>query len=323
MVEQLPLPVPQDDGGDDGLTPQGRAPRVPAPAGLGRNSSLRSAMGAFEVHMEQQGFAENTIKAFLSDIHILIGFLGVGTSIGTVSTNDLNRFTHWLVHGRGVPCNPKSLARRVTTLKVFFGWLAETGVLPADPAAPVIHKPVMTPLPRVLSDVEIERVLGVVQTMRHAENPDARPYLLVGLLLHTGIKKGECMNIVMNHLDLSDPAQPIMWIRYANPRRRHKERKLRLPIWWPAVLAEYRTQYQPQEALFPCTARNLEYVLANVAEQADLADGISFEMLRWTCAVRDYKAGVEADKLRQKLGVARITWREMKVKVARLAEPAL
>jgi integrase/recombinase XerD len=323
MVEQLSLPVSTDDPDDAAPNPGDRVSGSGAAAGLGANSSLRSAMGAFEVYMAQQGFAENTIRAFLSDINILIQFLGVGTSIGAVSTSDLNQFVHWLVHDRGVPCNPKSLARRVTTLKVFFGWLVETGILADDPAAPVIHRPVMTPLPTILSDVEVERVLGVAQAMRHAEKPDARPYLLVGLLLNTGIKKGECMNIVMNHLALSDPAQPILWIRYANPRRRHKERKLRLPIWWPAVLAEYRNQYKPQEALFPCTARNLEYVLARLAEQADLPSGMSFEMLRWTCAVRDYTAGMEPDKLRQKLGVSKITWREMKVKVARLAAPAL
>ena len=273
--------------------------------------------------MQQQGFAENTIKAFLSDLNILVQFIGVGTDIGAISTRDLNRFTHWLVEGRGVPCNPKSLARRVTALKVFFGWLTEAGVLPSDPAAPVVHKPVMTPLPVILSDAEVERVLGVTQALRHAEKPDARPHLLVTLLLHTGIKKGECMNVVMNHLDLRDPSNPVLWIRYANPRRRHKERKLRLPTWWPAVLAEYRAQYQPQEALFPWTARNLEYVLANVANQAELAHGLSFEMLRWTCAVRDYKAEMEADKLRQKLGISKITWREVGVKIARLASPAL
>ncbi|MEE8390412.1 MAG: hypothetical protein V3S14_06400, partial [Anaerolineae bacterium] len=77
------------------------------------------------------------------------------------------------------------------------------------------------------------------------------------------------------------------------------------------------------EALVPCTARNLEYVLANVAKQAELAHGLSFEMLRWTCAVRDYKTGMEADKLRQKLGISKITWREVGVKIARLTAPAL
>ncbi|MBL7063229.1 MAG: phage integrase N-terminal SAM-like domain-containing protein [Anaerolineae bacterium] len=316
MTEQIPLP--------DLDTPVStkEPPRVVPSPGLDARSSLRAAAGAFEVRMQQQGFTENTSKAFLSDLNILTQFIGVGTAIGDISTRDLNRFTHWLVHERGVPCNLKSLARRVTTLKVFFDWLAEAEVLPFDPAAPVVHKPVMTPLPEILSDTEVERVLGVTQALRHGEKPDARPHLLVTLLLHTGIKKGECIKIVMNHLDLSDPTEPVLWIRYTNPRRQHKERRLRLPVWWPAVLAEYRAQRQPQESLFPCTARNLEYVLANVARQAELGHSLSFEMLRWTCAVRDHRAKMPADKLRQKLGISKITWREVGVKIARLAGPA-
>ncbi len=320
MVEQMVLP-----DADTSVSMEG-PPGAVAPPGLDARSSLRAAIGAFDVHMQQQGFAENTVKAFLSDLNILVQFVGVGTAIGAISTHDLNRFTDWLVRERGVSCNPKSLARRVTTLKVFFGWLAEAGVLPFDPAAPVVHKPVMTPLPEILSDTEVKRVLEVTQVLRHAEKPDARPHLLVTLLLHTGIKKGECMKIVMNHFDLSDPTQPVLWIRYANPRRQHKERKLRLPVWWPAVLAEYHAQRReavPASILFPCTARNLEYVLADVARRAELGHGLSFEMLRWTCAVRDYRAGMQADKLRQKLGISKITWREVGVKVARLAGPAL
>ena len=315
MAEQLPLP---------GANFAAEEPaQGDAPSDLHAGSSLRTCLRAFEVHMQQRGFAENTIKAFVSDLNILAEFVGVGTAIGAISTQDLNRFTHWLVQERGVPCNAKSLARRVTTLKVFFGWLAETGAIPSDTAAPVVHKPVMTPLPQVLTDAEVERILGVTLALRHAEKPDARPHLLVTLLLHTGIKKSECMNIVMNHLDLSDPSQPVLWIRYANPRRRHKERKLRLPVWWPTVLAEYRTQHQVQETLFPWSARNLEYVLANVARQAEIPGSLSFEMLRWTCAVRDYRAGMPADKLRQKLGISKITWREVGLKIARLASPAL
>jgi integrase/recombinase XerD len=63
--------------------------------------------------------------------------------------------------------------------------------------------------------------------------------------------------------------------------------------------------------------------LKHVAEAAELPDGLSFEMLRWTCAVRDYRAGMGADKLRQKLGISKITWREVGIKVAKLAGPAL
>jgi integrase/recombinase XerD len=314
MTEQLSLPIADAPEEEEGNTTR---------PDLHERSSLRAAMGAFEVHMERQGFSENTIKAFLSDLAILLQFVGVEAAVGDVSTRDVDRFTHWLVHERGVPCNAKSLARRVTTLKVFFGWLAETNVLPSDPAAPVVHRPALTPLPAILSDGEVDRALGITQALRHAERPDARPHLLFTLLLHTGIKKGECMSVVINHLDLGNPEQPVLWVRYANPRRRHKERKLRLPVWWPSVLAEYRAQYRPQEALFPCTARNLEYVLKHVAEGAALSCGLSFEMLRWTCAVRDHRAGMPADRLRQKLGISKITWREVGTKIARLASPAL
>lgn len=318
MVEQL-YPSNADSSPEE-------SPRTESSPGLNAGSSLRAAMSGFEAYMDQTGFTENTVKAFRSDLNILAQFIGAWTAIGDIATADLDRFVEWLMHERDVPCSSKSLARRVTTLKVFFGWLVEAEILSRDPADPVIHRPVTTPLPDVLSAAQAERVLEVTQALRQAVDcakPDARPHLLVTLLLHTGIKKGECMNIVMNHLDLDDPVHPVLWIRYANPRRRHKERKLRLPAWWPAVLAEYRAQYKLDEDLFPWTARNLEYVLADVAVQAGLDQSLSFEVLRWTCAVRDYKAGMEPDRLRQKMGLSKITWREARMKIARLAGPAL
>lgn len=304
-----------DSAGEAERTETASAP----PTDLSASSSLRTAKGRFEVYMAQEGFSEHTVRAFGSDLNILMEFIGVGTAIGSISTDDLNRFTKWLVGERHAPCSPKSLARRVTTLKVFFGWLAESETLARDPSAALVHKPVETPLPDVLSDVDVERALEATQAMREAEKPDARPHLLLTLLLHTGVKKGECANIVLNHLDLSDPNRPFVWIRYANPKRRHKERKLDLPRGWVEVLREYQEQYPIKDKLFPCTARNLEYVLERVAELAELPDGISFEMLRWTCALRDYKAGVKAIELRQKLGISKVTWRGVKQKLKRLA----
>ena len=294
-----------------------------APPPFEPNTSLKAAMGVFEKHMEHEGFSEHTIKAFLSDMGILGQFVGIGRAVGDIGTKDLRDFLDWLKKGRGVPCNAKSLARRLTALKVFFGWLVKAGVLEIDPAAPVIHQPVSTPLPKILKEAEIERVLSVTRSLRHpapGARPDARPHLLVTLLLQTGIKKAECMNLVLNHLDLDTPA---VWIRYQDPRRRHKERKLRLPQEWPAVLKEYQGQHETEDAIFSCTARNLEYVLADVAQAANLPNGISFEMLRWTSAARDYEAKMSAERQRQKMGLSKASWREVKVKLARLAQKAL
>jgi integrase len=155
------------------------------------------------------------------------------------------------------------------------------------------------------------------------EKADPRPHLLVTLLLHTGIKKQECMGIRLWHIDTSRPDGPVVHIRYDSSRQQHKERRLRLRPEWARTLALYRKVYQPQEYLFPCTARNLEYVLAHVATQAGLDDGLSFEMLRWTCAVRDWQARMEPDRLRRKLGLSQMSWQETEPKLVRLSEPAL
>jgi len=291
---------------------------------LTREASLQAALGTFERHMQDEGFSINTVKAFASDIRLLGRYLGIGTPIGEIGTKNLNDFLHWLTHERGVPCSPKSYARRVTTLKVFFGWLHETGVLSQDPSAAVIQQSVSSPLPEAPQAIDVERALTVAQAWRTGDRdrkPDARPYLLLSLLLQTGIKKGEAMAIVPNHIDDSDREHPLLYVRYPNPRLRYKERKLPLEPAWLAVLAEYLQQYQPTDTLFTCTARNLEYILHDIADAAELPPGVlSFENLRWASALQDWRNDVEHDDIRQKLGLSKIAWRETKTKLRRLIE---
>ena len=289
---------------------------------LTRESALRAAINGFHEHMIRKGFTDNTVNAFLYDLGILTRYLGDDRPLSQIGTKELNDFLTYLRYYRGVPCKPKSYARRVTTLKVFFGWLAEEGILPTDPAAPLIHQPASTPLPEILYDDQVGKLLQATESLLHAEKPDARPHLLVTLLLQTGIKKGECMGIKLKDIDTSEPQAPVLYIRYSNPKMKHKERKLRLPADFVSLLQQYLAQYQPKERLFECTARNLEYVLDNTASLAGI-ESISFEMLRWSCAVRDHKSGMPPDKLREKLGLSKISWQETSEKLKKLAAPPL
>ena len=223
-----------------------------------------------------------------------------------------------MLHERGVPCSPKSYARRVTTLKVFFKWLHRNGVLPEDVAEPVIQRSVPTPLPEILTDDEIARARAVTLDLWQAEKPDPRPHLLLNLLLATAMKKAECMGIRLEHIQRDAPGGVFVQIRYDNPARKIKERKLALPLEIIPVLDDYLEQYEPEESLFPCTARNLEYVLRDVAEAAELPHGLSFEMLRWTAAALDYRAGADPIHLRQKLGISEVTWQDTEKKLGRL-----
>lgn len=286
---------------------------------LNYTSSLNAAITVFHEYMRRQGFTDNTIKAFGGDLNMFARYLGPNKPVGEVSTRELENFMNYLRYQRGAPCSAKSYQRRLTSLKVFFNFLFERNVTTLDPAAPIAHQPAITPLPEILNAAQITRLLEVTRAMLHAARSDARPHLLISMLLCTGIKKSEAMSIKFNDLDLALPDQPFVYIRYDDPRRWHKERKLRLPADFRPTYEMYLAQYQPRERIFECTPRNLEYVLTDAAQLAELDGKVTFETLRWTSAVRDALAGVRDDFLRQKLGLSTITWQDASEKIKRLA----
>ncbi len=61
-----------------------------------------------------------------------------------------------------------------------------------------------------------------------------------------------------------------------------------------------------------------KYLLEDIGEEAGLSKHLSFDMCRWTCALRDYRAGMDPDKVRQKIGVSKIQWRELFIKLKQL-----
>ena len=273
--------------------------------------------------MKRQGLSPHTIQAFGGDLNLFRKHIGDNVALEDIAVETVNKFLTWLRYERGVPCSPKTYQRRLTTLKVFFSWLKQTQVIADDPAAPVAHIPVTSPLPEILYDDQIVKLLDECRTIYTADKSDARPLLLVTLLLSTGIKKNETMTLRVSDIDASNPKNAALYVKYADAKKRHKERKLKLSPEFATTLPKYLEQYQPKDHLFECTPRNLEYVLADLAKATGLGDTVSFESLRWTCAVQDYKSGVSEDHIRQKLGLSTITWEEAGERLKTLAGKAL
>lgn len=266
---------------------------------------LAQAREAFGAYLRSGDYSKHTVYFFLHDLRLLERYLGEERAIGAIGLKELREFIDWLRHRRGVPCSPKSLRRRITSVKAFFRWLHEDlQVLPHNPAAELVYPEAQEPLPEVLPPEGIQAVLEAAAALRR--EGDARPMTLITLVLHTGLKKSEVVALRLDHFDLQAPA---VWVRYAHPRYRHKERRLLLPPEWPELFREYLRQYRIESRVFPWTPRNLEYVLEDVARRAGI-ERLSFEILRWTCALQDFRQGMDPEDLRRKLGLSEIQWRD-------------
>ncbi len=295
-------------------------PQKQIPRELREGDSLSTAISVWGQALKESGNTPNTVNAFTGDLRLMMHYLGGGRALSTVSTRDLQEFLHWMEAERGVPCSPKTYSRRITSVKAFFRFLAEAGALPADPAAAIVQRLVQSPLPEILTHAEARRVLTAARAMRTAPGsagPDDRPFVLVALVLQTGIKKGECIGLRRNHIETGG-AEPYLFVRYSNPRQRFKERKIALSRDWVKAYGRYLGQYEPSDRVFPWSPRRLEYLLEEIGAGAKLEKHLSFDMCRWTCAVLDRMRGMEPDSVRQKLGLSRMQWREVGKKIERL-----
>ncbi len=288
------------------------------PSHITGRTALVPAINSWRIYLTDQGKSPHTVKAFAADMLLLASYLPPDRPLGAITTNELNNFLDWMQKQRGVPCSPKTLARRITSIKAFFRWLLQYGIILVDPGEKVLQQSVISPLPQVLSESEEEKLIAAANKHRQGKQADARYFTLLKLLLETGIKKSECLTLSPNHIDREAPGGPHLFVRYASPQHRYKERKIAVSDEWLQVYDEYLSQYNPGDKVFPWSQRRLEYLLEDLGEEAGLTKHLSFEMCRWTSALDDLQTGTDPNKVRQKMGLSKIQWREVRLKLQKL-----
>src|SRR5256885_9409412 len=91
----------------------------------------------------------------------------------------------------------------------------------SNPAKNIRSSRVTSPLPDILFDSECCRLL-------EAASQDSRTYLLLLLLLETGLKKAELLDLKVTHFDSSNKYRPELWVKHTG-KQVCKDRKLILP----------------------------------------------------------------------------------------------
>jgi integrase/recombinase XerD len=289
---------------------------VARPPVLTAGSALGACRLPYQAYLRASDRTANTIACFLSDLAHLIDFLGDARPLDTIALADLERWRQHLKarggHRGGVAPAPKTIARRMTFLKNFFGWLAQEGVLPQDPSERLQLVRPLPPLPELLHEDEVVRLL-------EAARAEVRAELLVLVVLSAGLKREEVLGLRPQDIDLSDPEHPVLEVHFPRQNKRGRERRMALPAGFTEVYARYCAKYRPVERIFDCTPRNLSYVLAAAVRRARLQRPVTLQLLRDIYAVRQLRAGVAPQVLREKLGLSEEAWVETSDKYRKLA----
>lgn len=152
---------------------------------------LPDASAQFKNFLKEKGHSTSTIVAYGKDIEQLVEFLSKlqKQNASEISQADIEAF---LTKMNKEGYTPKSISRKINSIRTFYRFLKTNGHVTQDPSLLVSHPKYQLAPPRILTPTEY-------RALRDAARNDARMSAIIELLLQTGIRIGE-----LTALQLSD-----------------------------------------------------------------------------------------------------------------------
>lgn len=153
---------------------------------------LKAAHNQFVEYLGSRRRAAATIVAYGKDIEQMSAFLanlGKKTT-GEVTRDEIDAFLKNLTANN---YTPKSVSRKINSIKTFFRFLKASGLVSMDPAVEIEHPKYEVKPPRILTKLEY-------RALRDACRGDARTHAIVELFLQTGIRIGELAALTLEDI---------------------------------------------------------------------------------------------------------------------------
>ena len=146
-----------------------------------------------EMLSAERGLAKNSLLAYETDLADFSGFLaGRGENPETIGTDALRLYMQGLSDD-GMAAS--TAARRLSALRQFFKFLVQENIRKDDPAALLDAPKRARPLPKLLSEDEVDRLLAEARSLRDDPAESARLTALLEVLYATGLRVSELVGL--------------------------------------------------------------------------------------------------------------------------------
>jgi len=150
----------------------------------------------------EKRYSQHTIIAYKTDLEQFFSFLASQYDSPAISEITASYIRSWLAEMRGENITPKSLNRKISSLKSFFKFLLKTGEVKQSPLTTIVAPKVGKRLPSFVAQDDMETL------QRHVEFSDdwkgLTDKLLLDLFYATGMRLSELINLKESHVDLSN-----------------------------------------------------------------------------------------------------------------------
>lgn len=194
----------------------------------------------FAAFLAAHDFSVNTRRAFSQDARAFVSWFTAANhepfTVARVTTRDVTDFRDHLCREGGKAV--ATVNRALVTIRLYFGWLVETGVIEANPAARVKELRRVQLAPKSLDRGQVRKLLREVELRQ-----DVRANAVVHLFLYTGCRVGDLVTLELHDLMLGERAGSVVF----RLGKGGKQRSVPLPLPARRAIQEYLEARPPVE----------------------------------------------------------------------------
>lgn len=266
----------------------------------------------------EKGLSEHTLKAYAGDLRQFARWARVqGQSLATAARSDLLAF---LADRAAAGGKPRSSARQLSSLRGFFRYLAREGLRADDPAQRIDMPKLGRPLPKTLSEAQVEALLAAPDI--HAPE-GLRDRAMLELLYATGLRVSELVGLRMEQVNLR---QGVLRVVGKGNRERLVPLGEEAALWLERYVAQGRSEIlnrRQSNYIFPTrrsehmTREAFWHLIKRHARTADISQPLSPHSLRHAFATHLLNHGADLRVVQMLLGHSDVSTTQIYTHVAR------
>ncbi|MBF0504572.1 MAG: tyrosine recombinase XerC [Candidatus Omnitrophica bacterium] len=259
------------------------------------NSNLRYLDKFFTYLEVEKNYSKHTALNYRIDLEEFMVFLEK-TSFEDVRYSDLRRF---LAQLKGRNLKPRTLARKLSSLRSFFKFLQREKIIQANPAKLLVTPKLDKPLPHFMSE---EEAVIIIEAPNNKKSASLRDRAILETLYSTGIRVSELVGLNVEDVDFISNIIKVMG-------KGKKERMV--PIGDKALnaLKEYLDQCQRDNKFVfvnkngtRLTDRSVRNIINKYILQQAVSQHVSPHMFRHSFATHLLNHGADLRSVQELLG---------------------
>lgn len=281
-------------------------------------AAAKEIEGFLNIIWAEEGLADNTLAAYRADLGKLNHWCADGgKQMLALSRADILDFLAWRVE-QGV--QPRSSARQLSSARRFYRYQVRENKIEEDPTAKVQMPKLGRPLPKTMTEDEVERLLDAPDT---TDPLGMRDRCMLEVLYASGLRVSELVDLRQEHLNLR---QGVLRIVGKGNRERLVPLGREAVIWLEKYLQQARRiilQERRSEFLFPTrrsdhmTRQAFWHIIKRYAARACVEQNLSPHTLRHAFATHLLNHGADLRVVQTLLGHSDLSTTQIYTHVAR------